>query len=508
MIVALAALLRFFSLSSLGFWTDEFCSLSCADSWGLQFDKPPLNKIIPADRPNSPPAVAPMTRLASARGLKHLIPAMATDEAHPPLYFILLRIWEIAFGDSERAVRSPDVIFSLLAILLLFFTARDSIGAATALWACLLMAVAQPQIQFAQEARNYMPVVSFSLLAVLSIQRLRRNPSAGAATLLDASLLGASLLAMMLTHYFAAGAAGAIAVYAILNLRGRARRLAITSIAIAALSFLLLWGPFLLRQHANIGLNYTWTADASPGHLLRTGARLLNLPWRLVAELPAAAPMRLLAGACGLAFYLMILIACIRRPALRLWGLWFFTAVGLVAAVDLWRSTAQLALLRYTLFATPAEYVLLAAAIQRGRFRYALPAIAVLAGLLSLKNAYAPPWKTDFKTPVEVIARHFQPGDGLVIIGSDPIADGVLFAAFRHYIMLMPTTAVLTGAPDDATLKTLRECPHIYILWRWPDRPFPLPGFVMDNPPESIPYFAEVETGRFDGSTHAKTTTK
>ena len=486
LIIAFAAALRSFSLSSEGFWKDELCTLSCSQGWWLAFDKPPLNQIIPNQ---ITPQLPTMTRLSAARPFDDIIPNLARDEAHPPLYFLLLRLWENLLGDSESAVRSLNVVFSLLAIPLLFLAARDSIGAIPALWACLLMAVAEPQIQFAQEARNYMPVVPFSLIAIFAMQRLARLPS-----VISGVMLGFSTLAMMLTHYFAAGVCLCLAIYAMTSLRKRARWIALCSFASASAVFLLAWGPFLHQQLPNFSGNYAWIIDHNPGRIGRIFVTFLNLPWRLIADMPTQPWLRFLVAAVGALFYLSAILIFVRRPQLRLWVLWLSCSIGIVVAVDLLRSTAQLGLVRYTLFATPALYVLIAAAIPRGPWRWAPPALAVIAAMLSLRSAFVPGWKTDLQPAVQVAGNSLQPDDGLVIIGSDPINDGVLFAAFQHYLPKMPVSAVLTRSPDKPTLDRLRKCPKVLVVWA--DRSIALPRFHVEQI-QTVPSLADFAIGSF-----------
>ena len=258
---------------------------------------------------------------------------------HPPLYFLMLRLWENLWGDSESAVRSLNVLFSLVSIWLLFWVASESIGATPALWACLLMAVGEPQIQFSQEARNYMPVTTFSLLAVWSIQKLRRGPGT-----LPAGVLTAALLAMMLTHYFAAGVAAGLAIYAVALLRGRARWFAVGSFTAAGILFLGLWGSSLLSQSPHFRSNYSWVSDVGPGHCRRVMTNFVRLPFRLVAELPQNTTLQIICDLSGAAFFGYLALMFVRRLELRIWILFFAGAVGIVFAVDLFRGTAQLAL--------------------------------------------------------------------------------------------------------------------------------------------------------------------
>jgi uncharacterized membrane protein len=483
LIVGFAAVLRFFSLGALGFWTDEFCTLSAAHGWGLRLDHVPVNQIAPP--------LPVCTRLQDANSFFQIPGSMAREDAHPPLYFMLVRGWEQIFGDSEPAVRSLNVVFSLMAIVLLYFVAKDSVGSTTALVACLLMAVATPQIQLSQEARNYMPVLVFSLCAAGSIERLRRSPGKA-----WACLLGASLLEMMLTHYFAAGAAAGLVSYAIVALKRTARRLALLAAISAGAIYVLLWGRAILLQRTVMQSGTGWLVDQNPGHVQRRLIDLGRLPVRFFVEITDARYQTGIA-LIGLLLLMSLPILFYARRELRIWIAWLVAAVALVAIADFTRSTSQLNWIRYTIFATPPAYVLLAAGIERGRWKMLLPGIAVLLALLNLRGAYVPAWKTDFHTPLEFIQHQLGPDDALVILGHDPIADGIMYAACQHYLPTMPrTSAVLTAPPTPEVQARLRACPHTLIIDLWPDQFTGLPGYkVMDQ--NRIPYFADLVQGNF-----------
>ncbi len=479
LILTLAAGLRAFGLSALGFWTDELCTLSCAQGWGLQFEHVPFDRLTGA--------LPVYTRLAAAAPAWAVAPAMARDEAHPPLYFLLLRGWETAFGGGEAAVRSLDVVLSVAAIALLYAAAVPDVGPTVALWACLLMAVSTTQVQFAQEARNYVPVETFGLAAVVAVNRLRRGPSTAAAV-----GLGASLLAMMLTHYFAAGVATAVVATAAVRLRGPARRRAAIAVVAAAGLFVALWGPGMWRQRPNFVQNYAWVTDAGPGRMGRLVIRLSRVPARLVAEGNATAETvvggAMLAGAVAVA---------VRRPAARPWVAWAGCGIGLVAVMDAARGTAQLSLMRYTLAAAPGVCVAVAAAV-RGRWGWALPSAGVAVALIALPVAYVPAWKDDLRTPADIVGRRLGPADGLVVSGPDPVRASVAFAAFQHYLPRVPdAAAVLTRPADAAVLDRLRRCPHVWVVWMWPARPIDafLPGYQAAESGQ-VPAFGEVAVGQ------------
>jgi hypothetical protein len=371
---------------------------------------------------------------------------------------------------------------------LLYFTAIESVGSTAALVACLLMAVATPQIQYAQEARNYMLVLVLALLAVRAIQKMRRSP-----THAGSILFGCSQLAMMLTHYFAAGAAAGICLFAILNLHGRARRFAITAMIAAAGIFALLWMPALFRQQPAFQIGLGWLSDSAPGHIHRRLLDLCRLPVRFFFEITDP-QWQIPVAIAGLILLLWVAVLFLRRPELRLWIFWLIGSIGIVAAADFTRSSTQLNWVRYSLFATPPAYVLLAAGL-RGRWRFAPAAVAAIIAIACLHNAYVPAWKIDFQTPVQQLARSLQPTDGLIISGPDAVADAVIFAACQQYMPQLPTTtAVLTAPPNAAVLARLRQCPEVGVIWLWPDKT--IRDFVVRDRGQ-IPYLGTILIGKF-----------
>jgi uncharacterized membrane protein len=106
---------------------------------------------------------------------------------------------------------------SLAAVALMFIVVRELSGETAALWAALLMALAGPQVQYAQEARNYAMLLVEGLGAAAALVLIeRRGP-----TRWRELALVVCLLAMTLTHYFALGTILSLAIYAAVRLRGR-----------------------------------------------------------------------------------------------------------------------------------------------------------------------------------------------------------------------------------------------------------------------------------------------
>jgi uncharacterized membrane protein len=93
--------------------------------------------------------------------LGEILPAAKSALQDPPLYSLLLHFW-LKIGYIEFSVRFLSLIFSLGGILAVITLSRLAFGRAASLVAGLLMAVAIPDIRYAQEAGQY-ALMSFVL---------------------------------------------------------------------------------------------------------------------------------------------------------------------------------------------------------------------------------------------------------------------------------------------------------------------------------------------------------
>lgn len=81
------------------------------------------------------------------------------------LFSILARTSVEIFGESAWAIRLPSVLFGIGSIWALFFLCRRLLGVREALLGCALMTVSYHHIWFSQNARGYMGLLFFTLLA-------------------------------------------------------------------------------------------------------------------------------------------------------------------------------------------------------------------------------------------------------------------------------------------------------------------------------------------------------
>ena len=90
----------------------------------------------------------------------------ATNENHPPLYYVVLQAW-MNLGKSEVVIRSLSVLASMIGLALLYVLARRLFDRKVALLSVALLALAPLDLWFAQEARMVIFVVPAALLIVL-----------------------------------------------------------------------------------------------------------------------------------------------------------------------------------------------------------------------------------------------------------------------------------------------------------------------------------------------------
>jgi uncharacterized membrane protein len=494
LILLLATGLRLYRLGSQALWADEFLSLEQSAGWGFAHEDLPSGVVIER--------LPDLTTLRAARPWTDIWSSLRED-AHPPLYLVLLRGWREVFvplndepGELglEAVLRGLSVVASLASILLLFDVAwrlhGPRYGAAPALWACALMAIAGPQIQFAQEARSYALLTAFGLGACAALVRLEQDGPRWSRAL----ALGGCVLAMALTHYAAVGAIAAAAIYAGVRLRGPALKQAGLAFALAAALFVVTWGPFLHAQHAD-QTKPAWNSYDDPEHVRSTLERLAMLPIRFLNE-----PMRSSRGTALLAAggYVVCLLMLRRRPDLLLWVLWAGGVIAAAAIVDLLRSSDYLQVLRYTLLAAPAAYAIIAALLVHARpalLRHAFPVVAAMSCVISLPRAYQfyTPAKPEWRELTGYVQRLSGRDDGIVFLGDPREADVLRAVAlgYAQYLSPLPRPFVfLTGRPNERVEQRLAQCTGIWVVTR--KRPREWVSMFPAFEPETVVYDPEM----------------
>jgi uncharacterized membrane protein len=398
---------------------------------------------------NAPQAVVldppPKVTLAQARPWWRIWTGL-DSEIHPPLYYIVLRIWMDCFGQSDYALRALSCLFGLAAALVLFDVVRLQYRASTALLAGALLLFSQ-QIDLSREARGYTMLLFVGLLCCRAMVWIeRRGVSAG-----RLAVLALAVAAMELTHYFAAGYIVGLVLYACLRFAGRRRLAVIGSICAASLVCLLACVPLLLgRMH--FGSDRIYPPPATTKAIL---AALVNVPTRLISW-PTPDPHLYFIEIALLILVLVIPLITIKRsPAAQFWMLWAVCGLGLVVDFDLVRQTYMVAFPKYLFPAAPAICVLLAAQLApRGRLaRFIAPLYVALcfAAVWKILQAVA-------QTDVLLDPQNAQANQIYMAV----LAVGLIGMALKNQWLPWLVTAVLLLMP----LYSAMQYPMIY-FWQF-----------------------------------------
>ena len=205
---------------------------------------------------------------------------------HPPLYFVLLKLWSGLFGTTPLAMRGLSVVLGLATVAALYGLLRETLGSLpradeSALLACALVALSPFQAFWGSQLKMYSLA---TLLAVASswamLRMLRPQPPRGSGL-----LWGLFSLAFCYTHYYGLfGVAAEIAFVAIVLgvrfWRGDKPTISSAALGVAIIVFgFAPWLPVFLHQRAQV--DSAWWLQTRPGAIYG-----LHLWARIAIELP------------------------------------------------------------------------------------------------------------------------------------------------------------------------------------------------------------------------------
>lgn len=131
--------------------------------------------------------------------VRQILWSSATD-IHPPLYYVLLKLWIAMWGDSLAAMRSLSVIASVVALYLLFRLVNGVMPTGVCFAVVLWCAVSPHEVHYAQEVRMYAPLTAASLGLCLAYRTwIESEGTRRSALVLYAVATGIALS----LHYFA-----------------------------------------------------------------------------------------------------------------------------------------------------------------------------------------------------------------------------------------------------------------------------------------------------------------
>lgn len=361
--------------------------------------------------------------LNAGRTLSEQLENLRVDLIHPPLMYLIERIWLDAFGRTDDAVKVLVVVINLGSIAL--FTAFAALVTRRWRLASFLLCTAYFQIGGVPNlARGYSLGLLLTIASMLSWERWRRTATVG-----WLALWTLMMILLVNTHYV--GCLLLAPFVAINWIYGHRRWLFLGLASVAALSFVP-WLVFVLPAYLSRGFTFRWIQP-------NPEAVLAKLPFHFWTYLPSgwnafgqnvwpqSSRLRAALIVCAAVAHGSFLVSA-RRYLAKLWppysgqaadDPWFWSAILLggfpIAALFTFSLTMYPVLdARFVSFALPAYWLLIALLVGVGGVSARLVMYAVLFPWLAtsvavplVRNAGGSPLHRTLKT----VAQQIQPTD-------------------------------------------------------------------------------------------------
>ncbi|MEH2119432.1 glycosyltransferase family 39 protein [Nostoc sp.] len=175
-LLVMGILFRFFNLDSKVYWHDEtYTSLRISGYTITEVKQQIFN-----DRVIAGESFAQFQGANQQKNLNDTIMTLAKEDSHhPPLYYIIARLWMEIFGNSVTAIRSLSVFISLLVFPCVYWLCRELFNVPLSVpgVAIALMAISPIHLVYAQEAQEYILWLVTILLSSASLLRAMRLES-------------------------------------------------------------------------------------------------------------------------------------------------------------------------------------------------------------------------------------------------------------------------------------------------------------------------------------------
>ncbi|MEA2159870.1 MAG: mannosyltransferase [Solirubrobacteraceae bacterium] len=149
-------------------------------------------------------------------------------ETTPPLYFLLIWVWGKLLGSGDVALRSLSALAGCALVPIAYLSARELVSRWAGVIAAAFVAVNPFLIWYSQEARAYMLLAALTGASFLFFVRAQRNPSRGN---LSGWAIFSSLAVM--THFFAGFTIAPEALWLLWTARTRGVVLSVALVAAA-----------------------------------------------------------------------------------------------------------------------------------------------------------------------------------------------------------------------------------------------------------------------------------
>lgn len=175
-LLTMGILFRFFNLDGKVYWHDETYTSLRISGYTINQAKQQLfnNRVIRGE------SFAQFQGANPKKSLNDTIMTLAKEDSHhPPLYYIIARLWMEIFGNSVTVIRSLSAFISLLVFPCVYWLCRELFNVPLSVpgVAIALMAISPIHLVYAQEAQEYILWLVTILLTSASLLRAMRLES-------------------------------------------------------------------------------------------------------------------------------------------------------------------------------------------------------------------------------------------------------------------------------------------------------------------------------------------
>ena len=374
--------------------------------------------------------------------LVEILTKFSPGDFHPPLYYLVLKVWSYVFGTSEIALRFPSIVFGILTIYTVYLLGKELFSKKVGLMAGVLLATSGLHIYYSQEARMYSLVAFLVTLSIFSFVKIINRGRVG-----DWILFSLSLLLIISSDYVA------ILIFPIFWLMGAILKKnskwflkLLTSHIILGL-FAVLWYPVFIQQ-LSVGSSLNIT---SPSWLNLLGSfsfkNFVLIPVKFILgriSFYNKYIYALVVGASLVMFsYPLVLSLKKIKKTLLVW-LWLVFPIVLGSFISL-----RISILSYFrfLFCLPALYLLVAAGLERLKPRFSGVLIFILVFInLTFSGIYLfnPRFQRENWKGLTTFIKKGSEGEGAITLF---VADSNM-EAYRYY-----DSAANISGPEGFSLK-------------------------------------------------------
>ncbi len=318
--------------------------------------------------------------VASNLSYSAIITDFSPGDFHPPLHYLILKLFIDILGLSELSARLPSILFGSSTVLVVYLLAKKLYDTRTALTAAALLATSPLHIFYSQEARMYSQATLFSLTSLYFFVSILQKDK-------FANWIGfiSSLVLALYTDYIPGFLLPAYMAY-LLFFRKKLNKTTIKSFVpafILIFASLLPWAGIFYNQ-LSIGLSLSTTSPQWYGVIGSATPKDLGLVFIkfIIGQISVDNNLTylLLFLPIGLYVIFLIIISFLRMSVTRS-TLWFYLLlpVTLSFSVSLFIPAFSYFRLLYVL---PALYVILASAINN--LHWTKPTIFMLTLMLAV----------------------------------------------------------------------------------------------------------------------------